>query len=344
MRVSVNGTTSSPVEIDSGLVQGSVLGPVLFTAFINKLAKLELCENSKMIWFADNLVLVMPILNEESKATLQADINSIKACIEDDLGLRLNNEKCKFMIFSLSPRGPRQNVKMNLGGKRLEQVSTYKYLGVHMDEKLNYARHVHEAVTKAKKGIGAICRSIRKWAPKETLRTAIGTIVIPALLYAAEVWYPACSKDQIKVERMQKYATRLIENNFGKEIQYQSLLEKVQWKPVYRQVAEKQLITMKKYTDGIRFIPKEVFQSQKEDKPEGRKLRGRTHSMAVKEEQGQKNTLEEKLAAARMRKMWNALTEEEVQLKLEAFEDKVKEEDIFRRLSMNGTLTPLGDI
>jgi retron-type reverse transcriptase len=60
MRVKVGKEYSSCSSIESGVVQGSAIGPVLFTAYINRVAKLELHEKSRIILYADDIVLLHP--------------------------------------------------------------------------------------------------------------------------------------------------------------------------------------------------------------------------------------------------------------------------------------------
>ena len=60
-RVVVDGTTSSEVHTVSGVPQGSVLGPLLFLLYINGVTYLQLSQGSKLILYADDILLYKPI-------------------------------------------------------------------------------------------------------------------------------------------------------------------------------------------------------------------------------------------------------------------------------------------
>ena len=55
--VIVNGETSDPVKVISGVPQGSVLGPLLFLIYIDDITSLQLAEGTKVSLYADDMLL-----------------------------------------------------------------------------------------------------------------------------------------------------------------------------------------------------------------------------------------------------------------------------------------------
>jgi len=166
------------------------------------------------------------------------------------------------MIFSLASQSSQPSIKVHLGDTILEQVISYKYLGIDFDHKLSFASQTTRAVTKAKQGIGALCRTLRKWSSSKILNTAISSIAMPALLYGIETWFPPDVTKQIQVLKLQKYAARLLLNNFKEEISLVDLVNQVKWQPIHHIVATRRLLALRKYLEGTRYIDSEVFPLQ----------------------------------------------------------------------------------
>ena len=114
-RVVVNGVTSQQADVISGVPQESVLGPLLFVIYINDLAKCNYCPGSKLIMYADDILLHCYILCTEDYASLQTDLNT-----NDDWSssnyLELNLSKCKYMILSRKKKVSSPPAPLLLGG------------------------------------------------------------------------------------------------------------------------------------------------------------------------------------------------------------------------------------
>ena len=74
----VNGGSSDRVFVLSGVPQGSTLGPILFLIFICDLTYIIFSEGSKLILYADDILLYKPILSQNDFSGLQTDVNLIR--------------------------------------------------------------------------------------------------------------------------------------------------------------------------------------------------------------------------------------------------------------------------
>ena len=80
MRTIVEGESSNETSVDSGVPQGTVLGPIMFLCHINDLPD---CVNSSVRLFADDCLLYRTIKKEEDHLTLQADLKHPVKFVED---------------------------------------------------------------------------------------------------------------------------------------------------------------------------------------------------------------------------------------------------------------------
>ncbi len=86
----MEGSYSNFLHVDSGIPQGTVLGPLLFLCHINDL---PLSVDSKIRLFADDCLIYREINSIEDKVQLQKDLDSLQDWAEN-WGMRFNAQKC----------------------------------------------------------------------------------------------------------------------------------------------------------------------------------------------------------------------------------------------------------
>ena len=168
--VKLNDVKSGMKLIDIGIPQGSVLGPLLFLLYINDLPN---ASNFFTKLFADDTVLT---LSGKSIQELNKQVNLEIKKIYDWLvanRLTLNTGKSKFMIIT-KKRVQNHDFKVKINGTQLEKCSSYKYLGLHFDDNLNWKSHVNYVVKKVSK----MCRIISK------LRHSVNIDILKTVYYA----------------------------------------------------------------------------------------------------------------------------------------------------------------
>ena len=94
---------SSKASVPSGIVQGSVIGPLLFILHINSITE-GIISHVKL--FADDTKLFRPVAKQEDITILQSNINMLNSNLES-LGLSFNAKKCKTLWI-----GPSQKTSM----------------------------------------------------------------------------------------------------------------------------------------------------------------------------------------------------------------------------------------
>uniref|UniRef100_A0A8C7CXQ1 Reverse transcriptase domain-containing protein n=1 Tax=Oncorhynchus kisutch TaxID=8019 RepID=A0A8C7CXQ1_ONCKI len=156
--VKSEGLLSGPLAVSMGVPQGSILGPTLFSVYINEVA---LAAGESLIHlYADDTILYTsgPSL-DTVLTTLQASFNAIQLSFRG-LQLLLNTSKTKCMLFNRSlPAPTRLSNITTLDGSDLEYVDNYKYLGVWLDCKLSFQTHIKHLQSKVKSRIGFLFRN-----------------------------------------------------------------------------------------------------------------------------------------------------------------------------------------
>ena len=143
-RVIVNGTPSAWAKVNSGIPQGSVLGPLLFIIFINDIVE-EI--SSEIYLFADDTKLFRIINHSADKKILQSDIYILFACSATCL-LSFHPDKCKVMNIG----GGQQNtyvINDKDSSHTLQHVKSEKDIGVTFDINLEFDVHINEEINKA---------------------------------------------------------------------------------------------------------------------------------------------------------------------------------------------------
>ena len=97
-RVVVDGSFSNYADVESGVPQGTVLGPLLFLLHINDLPS---CVNSKVRLFADHCLLYREIKNNQNQIDMQRDLDALMDW-GSTWGMKFNAKKCNIMRVSRS--------------------------------------------------------------------------------------------------------------------------------------------------------------------------------------------------------------------------------------------------
>lgn len=141
--VLVEGEKSEEADVTSGVPQGTVMGPLLFLAFINDLPSVV---KSQTRLFTDDCLLFRPIHNQQDADALQEDLDAL-AKWEADWQMAIHPQKCISIQVTRSKKS--LNNSYQLHGHALEKVRSSRYLGVTISEDLNWSEHIRQTTAKA---------------------------------------------------------------------------------------------------------------------------------------------------------------------------------------------------
>ena len=156
-RVQANGASSDWAKVDSGIPQGSVLGPLLFVIYINDLPE---TVRSCVKLYEDDTILCRRIRATEDEDIFQADINSLQEWSDKWL-LRFHPDKCKKMTVGNRQEVPANYYMTTNDGRRvaLAKTSKEKDLGVIWDDELKFREELTSRVQKVNNIMGVIRRT-----------------------------------------------------------------------------------------------------------------------------------------------------------------------------------------
>ncbi len=252
--VKVNSFLSRPVEVLSGVAQGSVLGGYLFAAYVDEVLRLPVSAGTTLIMYADDLVVLKPIPTVQAEKQFQEDLNIIHSAYKN-LFLEINPAKSQQFTFSLAPRPQEPITMLNLQGTLIPKVEEFMYLGFLLDRQLNFGRHAARMETKSKRAIGVLFRSFGRLAGSRILQTLYCTKVLPICLYGLAVASPSGKESFAKYERLNRFAARLVSNDYTSS--YHHLLFTLGWKSISQICFERRCMLAYKYMYGIRHLPAE---------------------------------------------------------------------------------------
>ena len=197
----MNGAVSGWCDVTSGIPQGSVLCPVLFTLYVNDLPEMVA---SPVQLFADDMKIYRGIKNTVDHNQLQADLDKLATWSKKWL-LPLNVAKCS--TLHLGSNNPKE--VYNIHGVPLQQTRVERDLGVLIDEQLKFREQAATAASRANRILGLIRHTFCHLDCK-TLSVLYKTIVRPLLEYGNQTWGPFNMADKKLLERVQHRATKLI--------------------------------------------------------------------------------------------------------------------------------------
>ena len=204
--VYINGRNSATRDITYGVPQGSILGPLLFIIYINDIP--ETANFAKFILYADdaNIIITADTI-EGIVSQLDKLISSLLEWVKSN-GLALNLKKTKYMIFSRSRQIDLPS-PLIISKTVIERKFEARFLGVIIDESLNWSRHIQTVLSKMSRYIG-IMYKIKKYLPLKARLQIYYSFVQSHLNYCSLVWGFSCKSNIEALFSKQKKGLRAV--------------------------------------------------------------------------------------------------------------------------------------
>ena len=214
-KVKINNVTSNQFPLNSGVPQGSILGPVLFAMYIKEVSNIALSYNVNVHFYADDVQLYM-------SCNKQTDFTNLINCIEkiklwsDENFLKLNNEKTKIITLTSKSYKLEKIKQLKIMGELIQIDSRAKNLGFIFDENLTMCSQINQVCSQGYGILRNLWKISKKLTDKDLKTQLVHSGILSRVNYCSSMYKFLPYTQLKKLQKLINSATRFIFHITGK--------------------------------------------------------------------------------------------------------------------------------
>jgi hypothetical protein len=185
IKIKLGSYISEPYPLYASVPQGSTLSCILYNLFFNDIC--DVIEGEKDLYADD----VASIISNSSFSDLilltKLKLEKMNRWCEEN-GMKINWRKSYFMLFyHKRMKIPPPMSVIQSDSFQISRVSEFKYLGIWLDECLDFGFHVSKMISKIKPRIYCLMR-LKRYIPKNKFPQVFRAIVVSSVEYGVQIW------------------------------------------------------------------------------------------------------------------------------------------------------------
>lgn len=204
----VNGIEyEESLQADSGVPQGSHIGPLLFILFTSDITLCTQDTDTQLSLYADDTKFFRVVNNDIDSANLQKAVNNLCDWSRRNL-LDLNEAKTQHVTYRR-----RRNINywsvIYISGAPIAKTDTVRDLGDYYDSHLTFSYHVDQITARVKAIYGLAFRFVREMRCQKLILTIFDVYAAPILEYCSFIWDRNLTGISHRIEQIHHHITRI---------------------------------------------------------------------------------------------------------------------------------------